>query len=123
VAVIRSMTEAVQSRVGVVQGARDSFNTLAPPWRPFAPVRDLADVDDRPGVSLDSIASFESDDLLADYRHLVDRLRQAGFDRVIAVDLSRPDFGIAVVRVRVPGLTSFAVNRRRAGWRCLRYLL
>jgi ribosomal protein S12 methylthiotransferase accessory factor len=39
------------------------------------------------------------------------------------VNLTRPDLGVAVVRIRVPGLTSFAVNQRRVGWRCLRYLL
>lgn len=123
IAAIRSITEAVQSRVGVVHGARDDFNSLAAPWRPSAPSRDLADVGDRPKVPLQGIASFESDDLFDEYRFLVDRLARAGMDRVIAVDLTRADFGIPVVRVRVPGLTSFAVNRRRAGWRCLRHLL
>jgi len=54
---------------------------------------------------------------------LLEGLRAAGFERVIAVDLTRPDLDVPVVRVRVPGLSCFAVDRRRVGWRCLRHLL
>ena len=35
---------------------------------------------------------------------MLDRLRAAGIGRVIAVDLTRPEIGIPVVRVVIPGL-------------------
>ncbi len=122
-AAIRSITEAVQSRIAIVQGARDSFNTLSMPWRPSSAGLYRRDVETPTRVPFDTVPTFGSQDLLDDFRYLVGRLTDAGFDRIFAVDLSRPDFGFSVVRIRVPGLAAFAVNRTRAGWRCLRYLL
>jgi len=122
VAAIRSITEAVQSRVGIVHGARDSFNSVSAPWRRSGPRFTLA-TDSRRATPLADVPTFSTIDLLEDLHFLLARLTEAGFDRVIAVNLSRREFGLPVVRVRVPGLTSFAVNRRRIGWRCLRYLL
>ena len=34
----------------------------------------------------------------------LDHLRRAGLDRVIVIDLARPEFGLPVVRVVIPGL-------------------
>jgi ribosomal protein S12 methylthiotransferase accessory factor len=62
-------------------------------------------------------------DLRDDLRFVLDSLRNAGFGSVIAVDLTRADLGLPVVRVRVPGLAAFVVNRRRVGRRVLRYLV
>ena len=123
IAATRSITEAVQSRIALVQGARDSFNTLSPDWRRSTGASHRQDVAERMRVSLDTVPTFETDDLLEDLEYLISRLRRAGFKRVLAIDLTRGDFEIPVVRVRVPGLASFAVNRARPGWRCLRYLL
>jgi ribosomal protein S12 methylthiotransferase accessory factor YcaO len=39
-----------------------------------------------------------------DLRWELERLRAIGVQRVIAVDLTRDDFGIPVVRVVIPGL-------------------
>ncbi len=63
------------------------------------------------------------DDLLDDFHFVVGRLVRAGFEDLVACDLTRPHLGVPVVRVRVPGLSAFVVNRRRVDWRCLRYLL
>ena len=122
-AVMRSISEAVQSRLAVIQGARDSFNTLSPPARRSAPHFYHADLEAHGQMPFASVHTFSSSDLLDDLQHILSRLRDAGFSRVIAVNLTRADFEVPVVRVRVPGLTSFAVNRQRIGWRCLRHLL
>jgi ribosomal protein S12 methylthiotransferase accessory factor len=122
-AAIRSVTEAVQSRMALIQGARDSFNSLSAPWRPYQPALSLRDFDALERIPFGAVVSFSTDDLLEDLHYLLERLTAAGFDRVLVVNLSRAEFGFPVVRVRVPGLTSFAVNRARAGWRCIRYLL
>jgi YcaO-like protein with predicted kinase domain len=117
IAVVRSITEAVQSRIAIVQGARDSYNSLSPS-RSFQHAADASEE-----VEFGSVPTFETDDLREDYVFLLESLRRAGAESVLAVELTRPDLDIPVVRVRVPGLTSFLVNRRRVGWRCLRYLL
>jgi ribosomal protein S12 methylthiotransferase accessory factor len=123
VAVRRALTEAVQSRTGTIQAARDAFNyvslgTHVGAWR--SSLRDLEPAED---VSFAAVPTFESDDLRDDLAHVLDRLRRAGASHVVAVELTRPDLDVPVVRVRVPGLVSFLGNRRRVGWRCLRHLL
>lgn len=122
-AVHRAITEAVQSRVGVLQAARDAFNLTPVGRRAATRARRLAGLAAHPTVAFHRTPSFETSDLRDDLAHLLDRLRGAGFTSAVAVDLTRPDLGVPVVRVRVPGLACFVVNRRRIGWRCLRYLL
>lgn len=122
-ALLRSVTEAVQSRLGTIQGARDSFNVSRFGTR--AATRAERRRHMQPGwlAPFARTPSFDSPDLLADLEWLLDRLAAAGFRQVIVTDLTRPDLGLPVVRVRVPGLTSFFGNHRRMGWRCLRHLL
>lgn len=123
VALLRSITEAVQSRVAVVQGARDSFNSLAAGARFIKPEAMLNDFQSGYQTNFNEIATFSTDDLQEDMRFLGQALQKAGIESVIAVDLSREAPMLPVVRVRVPGLSSFLGNRRRLGWRCLRHLL
>jgi len=122
-AVLRAVTEAFQSRLGVIQGARDSYNEQPSGRRRASRRQELRALEPRARAPFARTPSFASDDLHADLRFLLDRLRRAGLERVLVFDLTRPDLEIPVVRVRVPGLASFRVNRRRVGWRCLRHLL
>jgi ribosomal protein S12 methylthiotransferase accessory factor len=62
--------------------------------------------------------SFDTDDFLTDIHHVTDRLGAAGLSRVIVVDLTRPEIGVPVVRVVVPGLEIYAVDQDRIGRRC-----
>ena len=116
----RAITEAIQSRLAVIQGARDTFNrypcapsghsweyqTMAQPLYPFG-----------------MIQGFHSLSLEDDLNWLQERLRQAGFAQILRIDLTRPDLQIPVVRIRIPGLSHFGVDQQRLGWRCLRFLL
>ena len=56
-----------------------------------------------PGV-FEDIPDHDADDVLADVRWELECLRAAGVKAAIAVDLTRPEFGIPVVRMIVPGL-------------------
>jgi ribosomal protein S12 methylthiotransferase accessory factor YcaO len=47
---------------------------------------------------------FDSDSFDADVAWELTALRSAGISEVVAVDLTREEFGIPVVRVIVPGL-------------------
>jgi ribosomal protein S12 methylthiotransferase accessory factor YcaO len=51
-----------------------------------------------------AVPSFAAEDLGEDLRQELECLRSAGITRVVAVDLTRPDFGIPVVRVVIPVL-------------------
>lgn len=122
-ALLRSLTEALQSRAGFIHGGRDSFNVLAEGARRVARLGRHQTLFDSPTVSFGELSSFETLDLREDLRFLLGRLEQAGLTRIIAIDLTRPEWGVPVVRVRVPGLSCFLVNRRRVDLRCLRHLL
>jgi ribosomal protein S12 methylthiotransferase accessory factor len=99
------MTEAAQTRLAYIAGIRDDLwdyvesakekvgAALLDAMSQAAEARCFADVPD-----------FESDDVTMDVRWELKRLRAAGVDRAIAVDLTRPDFGIPVVRMVIPGL-------------------
>jgi ribosomal protein S12 methylthiotransferase accessory factor len=56
-------------------------------------------------------------DILMDVRAMMARLEARGHDRVIAVDLTRPDIGIPTVRMIVPGLEVYCFDRARTGRR------
>jgi ribosomal protein S12 methylthiotransferase accessory factor len=122
-AVVRAVTEAVQARLAAIQGARDSYNEFPTYTRRATQAeraRELSTADRRSFTDTLSRANL---DLRDDLFFLLGALRQAGFERVIAADLTRPDLGLPVVRVRVPGLSCFVVNRQRVSERVLRYLV
>ncbi|MDN7025968.1 YcaO-related McrA-glycine thioamidation protein [Methanoculleus sp. FWC-SCC1] len=121
IAVLRALTEVAQSRLTQIHGAREDTDTadvrkqlgyertkrLNRHWFAESEERDFA-----------AIPSCDSSDFLTDITHTAERLRAAGFGRVIAVDLTREDIGIPVVRVIVPGLEVFAMDQERMGARC-----
>lgn len=122
-ALLRSLTEAVQSRLGIIQAARDSFNTSRLGMRVATRGYRRRLLQEGPRIPLAEVPSFRSADLREDLRFLLERLVAIGVEQIIVTDLTRPDLGVPVVRVRVPGLATFSVNNRRVGWRCLRHLL
>jgi YcaO-like protein with predicted kinase domain len=107
IALARALTEAAQSRLTYIAGVRDD---LLPPEYEKPPAADIADAlldamcRETALVSFDRVPSFVSDDLGQDLRWELERLRAAGLSRVIAVDLTRPEFGISVSRLVIPGL-------------------
>jgi ribosomal protein S12 methylthiotransferase accessory factor len=106
VALLRTLTEAAQSRLGFISGARDDpagweYSRGANEEVPSASSADLADEANR---DFTAVASFDSDSFDADVAWELSALRAAGINEVVAVDLTHEDFGIPVVRIIVPGL-------------------
>jgi ribosomal protein S12 methylthiotransferase accessory factor len=107
IALLRSLTEAVQVRNTYVAGSRDDLRAedYAPSGRAerlrqqrlsmasIGPARDFRAVPSH---------CFESFD--EECRWLLGRLAAAGCSRVLAIDLTKPEFGLPVVRVVIPGL-------------------
>jgi ribosomal protein S12 methylthiotransferase accessory factor len=107
IALSRALTEAAQTRLTYITGIRDD---LLPSEYEEPPNADIADAlldalrqENKPN-SFREVPSFTADDLGQDLRREVERLRSTGITRIIAIDLTRPDFGIPVVRVVIPGL-------------------
>lgn len=117
-ALTRAITEAAQSRLAVIQGARDSFNHFPRRTRTRPPpLRELSE------VSWADVPNFESLDLREDLNYLLDALNHAGVERVLYVDLTRPGIDVPVVRTIVPGLSLFLVDQNRVSWRDLQCLI
>jgi ribosomal protein S12 methylthiotransferase accessory factor len=126
VALARAMTEAAQTRLTYIAGIRDdlppSDYAESEPEKLGAALIDAMS-QAAPARSFREVATFDSDDVVADVRWKLQRLRAVGIERVIAVDLTRPDLGIPVVRVVIPGLEWDCTHRgyvrgaraRRAG--------
>lgn len=123
VAAFRAVAEAIQSRLILIQAARDSYNWLRATRRATAGRAGDGRAAGLQPQPFAAVRSFRSADLLEDLELLLSRLASAGVSQCIAVDLTRPDWEIPVVRVRIPGLSCYHVNMRRPGPRCFRHLL
>lgn len=106
IALLRALTEAAQSRLTIIAGSRDDLlrsNYLS--WRdPANAQRWREQTAGHGSVPFASVVSFDSASFEEDLAFELDAVRRAGCGHVIVVDLTRPEIGIPVVRVIVPGL-------------------
>ena len=110
VALLRAMTEAVQSRLTFISGSRDDIYRS-----------DYARLGGRftlhsiqtasPLVDYRDVPSLETDSFEKDLQVELAQLARVGLDQVIFVDLTDPEMNIPVVRVVIPG-TSFTTQYR-----------
>ncbi len=111
IALSRALTEAAQSRLTFISGARDDMargeyeRHLDPAmharWHSLitqgAGRRAFTDAPGVQGRTIEDDLAFQ-----------LGRLKAVGIEEAVAVDLSRPEFGIPVVRVVIPGLEGVA---------------
>jgi len=121
IAVLRALTEVAQSRLTQIHGAREDttdagFRKTIGYERTKRMNRYWFETEKK--VSFSEIPSHDTDDFLKDIRYVTDALGKAGLDRVIVCDLTRPEIGVPVVRVIVPGLEVYAMDQERIGRRC-----
>ncbi len=120
IAVMRALTEVAQSRLTQIHGAREDTT--------IAELRKKMGYDrakringywfrDNGTVDYSSVRSSDTDDFKKDIENIITLLDKQGLDRVIIVDLTREEIGVPVVRVIVPGLEVFAMDRERRGER------
>ena len=117
VALCRALAEAAQARVGFVSGARDDLlpSLYAPEARRRRAARARAWLEAAtPARRFVEVPDFAGQGPAADLAHVLERLRAAGLDEILAVDLTRPEFAIPVVRMVVPGLEG---PDEEPGWR------
>ncbi|ADO69170.1 conserved uncharacterized protein [Stigmatella aurantiaca DW4/3-1] len=106
VALRRALTEAAQVRLTAITGSRDDLRrrhyarARETPW--LAQLR--AGMGTQPGCDFHEVPTWRGTSLEADLGWMLERLRGAGLTQVVAVDLTRPEFQIPVVRVVIPGL-------------------
>jgi len=121
IAVLRALTEVAQSRATQIHGAREDTNEthfLSKIGYERTKRLNKRWFVDEPKESFDKIPSYHTDDFLDDINIILERLKKAGLGRVLVIDLTRPEIGIPVVRVIVPGLEHYAMDMERLGGRC-----
>ena len=105
-AILKTLLEAVQVRTSYIAGARDD---LAPEeFAAVGPQEKLRWIEPLLRAAEASPAPYAEPQAMPPVGALLERLASAGMTEVIAVDLTRPEIGVPVVRVVVPGLEACA---------------
>ena len=108
VALLRALTEAAQSRLTFISGSRDDSGRDKYKIARDAQVieRTRAEIARAGGRPFLAAPTFVRETFEEDLGFLLGRLRAASVPQAVCVDLTRPELGIPVVRVVVPGLES-----------------
>jgi ribosomal protein S12 methylthiotransferase accessory factor len=106
IALLRALTEAAQSRLTAITGSRDDlyrreYERFRDPDR-FLEESTVVQV--QPAPRTFSGPSFDGETFEDDVAWELDRLNKVGIERVVVVNLSKPEFQLPVVRVVIPGL-------------------
>ncbi len=121
ITVIRALTEVAQSRLTQIHGAREDTTRGGPArllgYERLKKLNSMWFSASQRKEELSSMQAFDSPDLYDDLKVVLDHMRRRGFKRAVAVDLTRKELDIPVVRVIVPGMEVHAMDEERAGKR------
>ena len=107
VALLRALTEAAQSRAAFISGSRDDMfrGNYERAISPEAVQRQRQRLERAsPCRAFQAVPTWDGDTLESDVAWELKRLAEAGIQRVLVLDLTRPEYGLPVARVIVPGL-------------------
>lgn len=123
IAVLRALTEVAQSRATQIQGAREDTDrekvVRSIGYERMKRMNRHWYGEGKVTVTMKELPDLSTDSHKGDIEKSVKMLK-GSVDAVIVTDLTRDDIGIPVVRVTVPGLEMFAIDRERIGPRCKR---
>ena len=109
IALLRALTEAAQARTTYIAGSRDDF--LAEDYTRAARARrwrDCRALLRTAGAMSDfrAVPTRDHDNLVDDVSSALERLGAVGIRQAVVVDLTKPELGLPVARVVIPGLES-----------------
>ncbi|WP_191602719.1 YcaO-like family protein [Marinomonas algicola] len=107
VAIMRAITEAVQTRLTLISGSRDDASLKQYQSRQNLTYQKniRTELMDTPSyIDFNNICSWEQDSIEEDLAVLIDALDSKGLPCPLMIDLTKPEFNIPVVRVIAPGL-------------------
>ncbi|MDY0266346.1 MAG: YcaO-related McrA-glycine thioamidation protein [Methanimicrococcus sp.] len=121
IAALRALTEVAQSRATQIHGAREDA-TLADIRKQIGYERtkrlNAKWFDTSSFISWSAFKDLSTDDFLDEIKNAIRALKKVGLQTVIVKDLTRPEIGIPVVHVIIPGAESYAIDSDRMGLRC-----
>jgi ribosomal protein S12 methylthiotransferase accessory factor len=124
VAVCRALTEVAQSRVVDINAVREDITLPGEKVQKyFFHVKRSGAVNkdawafkrSESTIRMRDLPNHPSVDVMEDTRLMLERLRARGMNQAIAVDLSAPEIPAKVVRVIVPGIESWIIDRSKLG--------
>ncbi|MFN2588097.1 MAG: YcaO-like family protein [Actinomycetota bacterium] len=121
VAMLRALTEAAQSRLVYIAGSRDDlFRRDQRTHQLFDTDEVVETLDSAPEVvDAFTLTSRAGSTFEADVAWILDRVRAVGCRQVIAVDLTREEIGVPVVKVVIPGFEGHMFDHYQPGPRAL----
>lgn len=119
IAILRAITEVAQSRAANIQGSRDDLRKMKYDPQDSDETRSWQFMKAGYGREFSEVPSIENADILDDINLMLSRLKENGLSKVIVIDLTNPELQMPVVRIIVPGLETFKINKQVVGSRAL----
>ncbi|MDF0680261.1 MAG: YcaO-like family protein [Candidatus Nitrosocosmicus sp.] len=117
IAMMRAVTEVSQSRAANIQGSRDDLRKMKYDPENSDENRSWQFIKSKEKKSFSDIHTFVYDDILDDIKLILSSLKARGLKRAIVVNLTNSKLNIPVIRVIVPGLETFKINKSVIGQR------
>ena len=121
IAAIRAITEVAQSRTTHKQGVKVNTKiqkkTQKMGYEKIKGINRLwySILDEK--IELNDMKDESTNYVLDDIELVLERLMNTGFDKVIAIDLTRPEINVPVVRMIIPGMECSTMDPERVGYR------
>ena len=117
IALIRAITEVSQSRAANIQGSRDDLRKMKYDPQNSDENRSWQFVTSKNKKAFSDVNSFYNDDILDDIKLILGNLKDNGFKNAIVINMTNSKLKVPVVRVIVPGLETFKINKLAVGRR------
>ena len=117
IALMRAITEVSQSRAANIQGSRDDLRKMKYDTENSDENRSWQFIKSKEKKSFSDVQTFTYDDILDDIKLILNRLKARGLKKAIVVNLTNSKLNIPVIRVIVPGLETFKINKAVIGQR------
>ena len=124
VAILRALTEVAQSRATQINGARE--DTVRADFAREAGYERMKRINkfyfkqEDEQISLSDIENKSTSSITKDIEIVKNELMANDIEKILYVDLTRPEIDVSVVRVIIPEMEMYAIDQSRAGYRFLK---
>lgn len=124
VAVLRALTEVAQSRATQIHGARE--DTVRADFAREAGYERMKRInkyyfrDEEEQIKLSDIENKSTSSITKDIEIVKDELISNDIQKILYTNLTRPELDVSVVRVVIPEMELYTIDKSRAGYRFLK---
>ena len=124
VAILRALTEVAQSRATQINGARE--DTVRADFAREAGYERMKRInkyyfrDEEEKINLSNIENKSTSSITKDIEIVKNELMANDIEKILYVDLTRPELDVSVVRIVIPEMELYALDPTRAGYRFLK---